>query len=281
MEYIFIMTNLFNSVNGADSVNIAIGNVTTTVSVGNSEFLPVFQDNTANLVQSNWVTPVNFNALDTWTFYPSDPSIIDFESYLDDQSHDSKIVISWDNINQQLMLSNLPQNLSFPITSIADGGGGEVVLTTTDTSRLSPGATIIVVSGTINYNGNHLVVSKTATTINITAVFAGSETGNWGLLTDTAYITVRNRAVINGLVTILDYGQYVLSSGATNKYLSADGNIDTNFNMITDGDGYLETIFSCRFDSASRDGLAFILQSSRQNDQKLSTSETTLWYKAG
>lgn len=67
--------------------------------------------------------------------------------------------------------------VSFPITGFADGGGGTVIVTSANS--LTPGA-IVIISGTINYNGTFTVLSATPGSFVIAAPFAGDDaTGFW------------------------------------------------------------------------------------------------------
>ena len=63
------------------------------------------------------------------------------------------------------MAQNPPPDC-FPFLSIADGGNGQLVITTTTTTNLSLGVAITI-SSTTNYNGNYTVLSTTATTFNV------------------------------------------------------------------------------------------------------------------
>ena len=67
-----------------------------------------------------------------------------------------------------------------PITAIADGGNGQLVLTTDDTSSVDTG-TAITVTSTTNYDGNYTVISKTALSLNVSGTFVATETGCWEL----------------------------------------------------------------------------------------------------
>lgn len=66
------------------------------------------------------------------------------------------------------------------ITAFADGGNGQLVLTTTATDTVDVG-TAITIASTVNYDGNYTVISKTPTTINVSGTFVGTETGTWEL----------------------------------------------------------------------------------------------------
>ena len=73
-------------------------------------------------------------------------------------------------------------------TSVADGGNGQLVVTTPSTyiSLLSVGVAITI-SGTVNYDGNYSIISldTVAGTFNISGTFVGTEAGTWELASNT------------------------------------------------------------------------------------------------
>lgn len=72
-----------------------------------------------------------------------------------------------------------PPPMTFPITAFADAGGGNVIVSASNT--LTTGA-LVLISGTTNYNGTFTVLTATATTFTITVPFAGNDaTGFWQL----------------------------------------------------------------------------------------------------
>lgn len=81
---------------------------------------------------------------------------------------------------QSTMVSSVVNNTSFPILSVADGGNGQLVITTDDTSLLTVGVAVTIES-TASYNGNFTVISLTPTTFNISGEFGVTETGTWKL----------------------------------------------------------------------------------------------------
>ena len=81
---------------------------------------------------------------------------------------------------QSTTASSSTDTTTFPILSIADGGNGQLVITTDDTSLLTAGVAITI-EGTPSYNGNYTVLSLTPTTFNVSGVFGLSETGTWKL----------------------------------------------------------------------------------------------------
>lgn len=66
----------------------------------------------------------------------------------------------------------------FPILSVADGGNGQIVITTTDTSLLEAGVAVTI-SGTTDYNGDRTVISLTPTTFNVSDTFTSNQTGTY------------------------------------------------------------------------------------------------------
>ena len=82
--------------------------------------------------------------------------------------------------NISTFISTSADGTCFPILSVADGGNGQLLITTNDTSVLSFGVAITI-SGTTSYNGNYTVLSLTPTTFNVSGVFGVTETGNWEL----------------------------------------------------------------------------------------------------
>lgn len=82
--------------------------------------------------------------------------------------------------NISTFISTDADGTCFPILSVADGGNGQLLITTNDTSVLSFGVAITI-SGTTSYNGNYTVLSLTPTTFNVSGVFGVTETGNWEL----------------------------------------------------------------------------------------------------
>jgi len=82
--------------------------------------------------------------------------------------------------NISTFISTSADGTCFPILSVADGGNGQLLITTNDTSVLSFGVAITI-SGTTSYNGNYTVLSLTPTTFNVSSVFGVTETGNWEL----------------------------------------------------------------------------------------------------
>jgi hypothetical protein len=67
--------------------------------------------------------------------------------------------------------------VSFPINGFADGGGGTVIVVSANS--LTPGA-IVIISGTLNYNGTFTVLSAAPDSFVIAATFVGDDaTGFW------------------------------------------------------------------------------------------------------
>lgn len=81
---------------------------------------------------------------------------------------------------QTTIISGIASCPCFAITSIADAGNGQLLVTTTDTSSLTV-ATGITITGTASYDGNYTVISLTPTTFNISGTFGISEVGTWEL----------------------------------------------------------------------------------------------------
>ena len=83
--------------------------------------------------------------------------------------------------------TNISANTSgdcFPILSVADGGNGQLVITTDDTSIVNV-QEAITITGTTNYDGNYSVISLTSTTLNVSGVFVATDTGTWELDTNS------------------------------------------------------------------------------------------------
>lgn len=81
---------------------------------------------------------------------------------------------------QSTTISGSDNEPCFPILSIADGGNGQLVITTNDTSTLTTGVGVTI-TGTTSYNGNYTVISLTPTTFNVSGTFGVTETGCWEL----------------------------------------------------------------------------------------------------
>ena len=81
---------------------------------------------------------------------------------------------------QSTFVSSDPDGCCFPILSIADGGNGQLLITTDDTSKLSAGVALTI-SGTTSYDGDYTCISVTPSTFNVSGIFGASETGTWEL----------------------------------------------------------------------------------------------------
>lgn len=81
---------------------------------------------------------------------------------------------------QSTFISSSTDTTCFPILSISDGGNGQLVITTTDTTLLSVGVAVTLES-TTSYDGNYTIISKTATTFSVSGIFVATEAGCWHL----------------------------------------------------------------------------------------------------
>jgi len=81
---------------------------------------------------------------------------------------------------QSTFISDAGTPVCYPILSIADGGNGQLVITTSDTSDLTVGVAVSI-AATTSYNGNYTVISLTPTTFNVSGIFGATEAGTWEL----------------------------------------------------------------------------------------------------
>ena len=74
-----------------------------------------------------------------------------------------------------------------PFSAIADGGNGQLVVTTAADLSLLTAGNAITIGGTTNYDGDYSIISidTGAGTFNISGTFSGSEAGNWELASNT------------------------------------------------------------------------------------------------
>ena len=107
------------------------------------------------------------------------------------------------------------------ITAIADGGGGEITLTSTAHGKVAGDK--IIISGTTDYDGLFVVISVTTNTINIAEVYTSSQTGDW---------------YTSSMVLISEIGDLYISTAATlggNIYLEPeDGLVDVDGTLNAD-----------------------------------------------
>jgi hypothetical protein len=89
-------------------------------------------------------------------------------------------LINYFRYKQSTIVSGNVDSPCFPITAIADGGNGQLVITAGGTDTLTPGVAVTI-AATTSYNGNYTVISVTPTTFNVSGVFGVSETGTWEL----------------------------------------------------------------------------------------------------
>lgn len=81
---------------------------------------------------------------------------------------------------QSTSISQADDLTCHPILSVADGGNGQLVLTTDDTTNVAAGVAITLEGMSVSaYDGDYTVISFTTTTINVSGVFTVTATGNW------------------------------------------------------------------------------------------------------
>jgi len=92
-------------------------------------------------------------------------------------------LINYFRYKQTTNISAATNPVCYPITAFADGGNGQLVLTTSGTDDVDIQESITI-AATTNYDGNYTVISKTSTTLNVSGVFISTETGTWELNTN-------------------------------------------------------------------------------------------------
>ncbi len=71
---------------------------------------------------------------------------------------------------------------AYPVSAIADGGNGQLIVTTANVDGLSAGIAITLTNmSDVHYDGNYSVISMTPTTFLISGVFSATATGVWSL----------------------------------------------------------------------------------------------------
>lgn len=113
-----------------------------------------------------------------------------------------------------------PERFNSTISAFADAGGGQVTVSTPDTTGLQNGDTVVI-SGTGNYNGEWTIANVVAnTSFEITTTFVATETGVWvrlieGTITGVVDDGGGNARIQTGDTRGLTNGDTVIITGTT------------------------------------------------------------------
>ena len=89
-------------------------------------------------------------------------------------------LINYFRYKQSTTISEASGLPPLPVLSIADGGNGQLVITTSTTTNVSSGVAVSLSGMSLSeYDGNYSVLSFTATTFNVSGVFTATATGTW------------------------------------------------------------------------------------------------------
>jgi hypothetical protein len=165
-------------------------------------------------------------------FYDSQSEQMHFDEALANFARNELMVVCPVNCFVPFILKRDHGDNTGAITAIADAGGG--------VSRITAAGHIVVtggevdITGTVGYNGTYTAANATSTTFDITAAFAGSETGTWTTGIDNVMFKVYLKETDALAYTYTASTWLTISTGTDYDYLYYDASSLFPANMTPD-----------------------------------------------